>query len=84
MVDKFQTRQKIASWLNSKGYSFEFDKDGLWQEDFDFQEHKTKDVLDLISDFEKSQKSQMLKTMLNKNTIDRELYNYYYQKFVNS
>lgn len=47
-MDKYEQRKKVAEWLNKQGYELELDKDGLWMEDYDFTEHKTKDVIDLI------------------------------------
>jgi hypothetical protein len=41
-------RNEVGEWLNTQGYSIELTSDGLWMEEFDFTEHKTKDVIDLI------------------------------------
>lgn len=54
-MDKYEKRKKVAEWLNKKGYELELDKDGLWMEDYDFQEHKTKEVIDLMIEFAQDQ-----------------------------
>lgn len=40
-------RLEVAEYLNTLGYDFDL-SDQLWMEEFDFQEHKTKDVIDLM------------------------------------
>ena len=42
-----EQRKKVAKWLNSQGYGLDLEDD-FWMEEFDFQEHKTKDVIDLM------------------------------------
>jgi len=46
-----EKRKEVAIWLNTLGFDFEFDSDGFWMEDNDFAEHKTKDVIDLILEY---------------------------------
>ena len=45
-----QKRKKVAEWMNALGYEFDL-SDGFWMEDYDFTEHKNKDVIDLILDY---------------------------------
>ena len=44
----YEKRLQVAKWLNTLGYDIEFDKDGLWMEEYIWQEHKVKDVIDII------------------------------------
>ena len=41
---------KIAEWLNNKGYDIDL-KDQLWMEEYDWNEHKTRDIIELIFDY---------------------------------
>lgn len=68
MNNKYKIRKKIAEWLNLKGYNLELDKDGFWMEDYDFQGHKTKEVLDLIFEYHKLQELESEKS----STISRQ------------
>jgi len=81
-MTEFDERKIAADFLNTKGYDIEFDKDGFWLEDQRWDEMKTKNVIDEMNDFAKKQKSEMLRIMLELETIDREMYNYYFSKFI--
>ena len=41
-------RKEVAEWLITQGFVFAITPDGLWMEEYDFTEHKTKDVIDII------------------------------------
>jgi len=45
MTDK--ELSKFGEWLNTKGYDIDL-KDDFWMEDYRWNEHKTRDVIDLI------------------------------------
>lgn len=47
-MEKYEKRKKVAEWLNTLGYDIEFDEDGLWMEEYGWDEFKTKDIIDLI------------------------------------
>ena len=50
---------EIGKWLNTKGYDIEFDKDGFWWEEWRWGEHTTKDVIELIYDYNKSKLNKL-------------------------
>ena len=81
-MTEFDKRKIAADFLNTKGYDIEFDKDGFWLEDQRWDKMKTKDVIDEMNDFAKKQKSEMLIIMRELETLDREMYNYYFNKFI--
>jgi len=81
-MTEFDKRKIAADFLNTKGYDIEFDKDGFWLEDQRWDEMKTKNIIDEMNDFAKKQKSEMLIIMRELETIDREMYNYYFSKFI--
>jgi len=81
-MTEFDKRKIAADFLNTKGYDIEFDKDGFWLEDQRWDEMHTKDFIDEMNDFARKQKSEMLRIMLELETLDREMYNYYFEKFI--
>ena len=46
-----QELQAFGEFLNSKGYALDLDKDMLWAEEWDFQDHKTREVFELCEEF---------------------------------
>lgn len=46
-----QDLQAFGEFLNSKGYALDLDKDMLWAEEWEFQDHKTKEVFELCGEF---------------------------------
>lgn len=46
-----ELRVIAAEYLNEQGYDIEIDSDGMWMEDQIFQDHKTKEVCDLMIGF---------------------------------
>lgn len=69
----YAKRLQVAEWLNTLGYDIEFDKDGLWMEEYIWQEHKTKDVIDIILNWnEKNLKPNELRAV-NRNEQAKEI-----------
>jgi len=66
---------EIGKWLNTKGYDIEFDKDGFWWEEWRWGEHTTKDVIELIYDYNKSKLNKLHITDVSKRETfsEREL-----------
>lgn len=62
-MDKYKQRKQVAEWLNKQGYELELDKDGLWMEDYDFTEHKTKDVIDIVLAWEEKRLNEAKATL---------------------
>ena len=77
----YKQRKNAADFLNKKGYDIEFDADGFWMEEQRWRDIKTKEIADEMIGFAKEQKREMLKVMLALETLDKELYNYYFDKF---
>jgi hypothetical protein len=70
----YAKRLQVAEWLNTLGYDIEFDKDGLWMEEYIWQEHKTKDVIDIILNWnEKNLKPNELRAV-NRNEAAKEVF----------
>ena len=70
----YAKRLQVAEWLNTLGYDIEFDKDGLWMEEYIWQEHKTKDVIDIILNWnEKNLKPNELRAV-NRNEQLKEFF----------
>lgn len=44
-------RLEAAKYLNTRGYDIEIDKDGLWLEDYRFQDCKTKEIVDHMIEY---------------------------------
>ena len=44
----YQERLIIAKWLEKRGFEFEKDSDGLWLENYNFADCRTKEVIDLL------------------------------------
>ena len=42
--------KKIGKWLNSQGCGIDL-SDSLWMEDFIWDEHKTRDIIELIYNY---------------------------------
>lgn len=64
----YEKRKQVAEWLNTLGYDFEITSDGLWMEDYDFTEHKTKDVIDIVLAWEEKRLNEAKATQtLNTN-----------------
>lgn len=79
-----KNRIKGAEWLNSKGYDIKLDEDGMWMEELSFEDHKTKEVCDLMTDYGKLKQFEILQLMFSNDSINRENYNYYYQEIISS
>lgn len=45
---------KIGEWLNTKGYGIDL-SDDFWMEEYDWGEHKTRDIAKLLFDYHAEQ-----------------------------
>jgi len=59
------------NWLTAHGYSIDFDKDGLWAEDW-IEEHKWKDVFELMSQYASEVVENTQKQRMSVNLSDNE------------
>lgn len=52
MTEKNEIR--IAKWLNNKGYDIDL-TDQLWMEEYEWGEHKTRDIIELMDEYHNDQ-----------------------------
>jgi hypothetical protein len=53
---KYEKLKKIGEWLNTQGYGIDLEDD-FWMEEYDWFEHKTRDICELLDDYHTEQLS---------------------------
>jgi hypothetical protein len=53
---KYEKLKKIGEWLNTQGYGIDLEDD-FWMEEYDWFEHKTRDICELLNDYHTEQLS---------------------------
>lgn len=50
----YEELKKIGEWLNTKGYGIDL-TDDFWMEEYDWGEHKTRDICQMLFDYHTEQ-----------------------------
>lgn len=75
-MTEIQSIDYWKEWLIVHGYSLDFDKDGLWAEDW-IQEHKWNDIFELMSQYASEREAKWRELVNTLNKISNVDYEYY-------